>query len=360
MTHPRPRELFDSLKAYKAGASAALDDLKLASNENPYGPLPEVRDAVAAELDRFNRYPDPSAHALYDALATRYGLPEEHFALGAGSVSVLMNLLQVMCQDGDEVLFAWRSFEAYPIAVHLTGARAVRVGLLEDGRHDLDAMAKEFTSATKVVILCSPNNPTGPAIRTDELFDFMAKVPPHVLVIFDEAYTEFVTDPLAARGLSLFTAFNNVALLRTFSKAYGLAGLRVGYTLAPAAIAEAVRKITTPFAVTNLAQIAAVASLKADEELRERVAGITAERERVIGVLKEAGWQIPDSQGNFVWLGLGSQSAQFAAQCEPLGLTVRVFPDEGVRVTIGSPEANDAFLSVAKAGADNWSFDLSE
>lgn len=350
MTNPMPRAALDPLVAYRAGAAAPVDDRKLASNENPFAPLPRVVEALSVELNRMNRYPDPGVTALYTALSARFGLPQSNFAIGAGSGSVLSDLLQVMCEPGDEVVYAWRSFEAYPLWIHLSGARGVAVPLTSDARHDLDEMAKEITSATKVVLLCSPNNPTGTTINADELYSFLEKVPSNVLVVLDEAYSEFVRSPQAARGLSVFTAFNNVAVLRTFSKAYGLAGLRIGYVLASEPITEAIRKVTTPFAVTNFASIAAVESLKAQEELHDRVDRIVAERNRVVAALTEIGWTIPDAQGNFVWLDLGEKSVEFGQACVEKGLTVRVFADEGVRVTIGSAEANDMFLDVAAKG----------
>lgn len=348
--NPMPRDALFGIKAYKAGAAAPVDDMKLASNENPFGPLPSVVEAITKEAQRINRYPDPAVRELYSLLANRFGLPESNFAIGAGSSTVLMNLIRIMCEPEDEVIYAWRSFEGYPLAVSLADARGVQVPLTDDGQHDLGAMLKEITSATKVIILCSPNNPNGTIISAGEIYDFLEKVPSDVLVIFDEAYAEFVRAADAARGLSLFTSFNNVAVLRSFSKAHGLAGLRIGYTLAPEAIAEAVRKVTAPFAVTNLAAHAAVASLNAQDEFVDRVDQIVAERDRMVLALRTAGWEIPEPQGNFVWLDLGGRSADFAQACVDAGLTVRLFSDEGVRVSIGLPEANDAFLKIAQTG----------
>jgi histidinol-phosphate aminotransferase len=350
MTSPRLRAALDSIPAYRAGrppAAGADRSYKLSSNENPYPPLPSVVEKVAAAATYLNRYPDMGASALYAALAARLDVDVARLATGAGSVAVLYNLLQAACGDGDEVVYAWRSFEAYPIAVGLTGARDVRVPLGPGERHDLNAMQKAVTDHTRVVFVCSPNNPTGPAVHRDELMQFVDAVPTRVIVVIDEAYREFVTDEDSADGLEVAQGRNNVVVLRTFSKAYGLAGLRVGYAIAPPPIAEAIRKCSLPFGVSQLAQVAAVASLEAEPELLERVAALVDERARVVAALREQGWSVPDAQGNFVWLPLGDRSADFAAHCDARGVSVRPFASDGVRVTVGEKEANDLFLSAA-------------
>jgi histidinol-phosphate aminotransferase len=252
-----------------------------------------------------------------------------------------------MCAEGDEVVYAWRSFEAYPIAVGVTGATAVEVPLTEGARHDLDAMADAVTDRTKVVLVCSPNNPTGPVVRGAELEAFLDRVPEHVLVVVDEAYREFVRDPEVLDGMEFFRGRDNVCLLRTFSKAYGLAGLRVGYGVAPQSLAEAIRKCALPFGVSHVAQQAAVASLGQEPALFERVDALVEERSRVWHALREQGWDVPTSEANFVWLGLGDDTVEFAADCEAAGIMVRPFAGDGVRVTIGETEANDVFLKVA-------------
>ena len=208
-------------------------------------------------------------------------------------------------------------------------------------------MAAAVTERTRLVLLCSPNNPTGPALRRDELVDFLERVPPDGLVVLDEAYREFVRDPAAPDGVEMAGDRPNVCVLRTFSKAYGLAGLRVGYAIASEDVAEALRATSVPFGVGSLAQAAAIASLDAEAELLERVERIVAERERVVGELAQRGWEVPDAQGNFVWLALGDRTAAFAAACEEDGIFVRPFAGDGVRVTVADPEANDAFLRVA-------------
>ncbi|WP_269304802.1 histidinol-phosphate transaminase [Aeromicrobium sp. HA] len=346
MTDPRPRQVLAAIPAYRPGRPALDESHKLSSNENPFPPLPGVVERAAAGLARMNRYPDPGVTALGEALAERHGLSTDHFAFGTGSVSVLFGLLDAWCGPGDEVVYPWRSFEAYPIAVDLPGATSVRVPLTADHRHDLPAMADAITERTKVVLVCTPNNPTGPVVTEAEFEEFMARVPTTVLVVVDEAYVEFVRDPDALAGAAALARHANVVVLRTFSKAYGLAGLRIGYSTAHPAITEAIRKALPPFGVTDIAQAAALASLEAQAELEERVEAVVAERTRVFDALREQGWDVPSSHANFVWLPLGERSAEFAEHAHPI--SVRPFP-EGVRVTIGTPEINDAFLARAAA-----------
>jgi len=347
---PRPRHTVAAIPTYVAGKPPTprpgQQVYKLSSNENPYPPLPGVVEAAEAAVAQMNRYPDMGNSALYDALVERLGVPREQLAAGTGSVAVLYHLLQAFCDPGDEVVYAWRSFEAYPIAVSATGAVSVQVPVTSEGRHDLGAMAAAVTDRTKVVIVCTPNNPTGPSVSHSELREFVAKVPAHVLVVVDEAYREFVRaeDPIDA--LVLQSANANVAVMRTFAKAYGLAGLRVGYLLGHADVAGAVRACALPFGVSTIAQAAAVASLAAETELLDRVDSIVAERDRVASGLAAQGWSFPDPQGNFVWLPLGERVAEFAAAAEAAGITVRPFAGEGVRVSIGEPAANDVLLTV--------------
>jgi histidinol-phosphate aminotransferase len=245
------------------------------------------------------------------------------------------------------VVFAWRSFEAYPIAVTAAAASAVRVPVLGDGRHDLDAMADAVTERTRVVLVCTPNNPTGPAVTQAELDAFLERVPPHVLVVVDEAYLEFVRMDDPVDGLATYRFRPNVVLTRTFSKAYGLAGFRVGYAVGPAALAGALRAVSLPFGVSSVAQAAAIASLEQEDALLERVAALVAERERVAAALAGSGWQVPEPQGNFVWFDLGERTTEFAAAAEDAGIVVRPFAGEGVRASIGEPEANDRLVRVA-------------
>ena len=353
MTHSTPqiRQAIADIPAYVPGKPPrpreGVRTYKLSSNENPNPPLPGVVEAVTGAVEAMNRYPDMGCTGLYAALSERLGVPAEHLAAGTGSVAVLYHLLQAFCESGDEVVYAWRSFEAYPIAVAVTGATSVQVPLGPGARHDLHAMLEAITDRTKVVIVCTPNNPTGPAVPQAELEAFIDRVPPHVVVVVDEAYREFVRSEDPVDGLRLYAGRSNVVVMRTFAKAYGLAGFRVGYVVAPPEIASAVRACALPFGVSSVAQAAAVASLAAEPELLERVDRIVAERERVLAELRAQGWTVPDAQGNFVWLALGDRTAEFAAAAEDAGIMVRPFAGEGVRVTIGEPEANDVFLSVA-------------
>lgn len=344
MIEPRPRAVLANIPAYRPGRPAPDERRKLSSNENPFGPLPGVMEQAAEQLTRINRYPDPGVTTLAHALATRFGLGPEHFAFGTGSVAVLFALLDAWCGPADEIVYAWRSFEAYPIAADLPGSTSVRVPLTADHRHDLPAMAAAMTERTKVVLVCTPNNPTGSTVTAAEFDEFMTMVPAHVLVVVDEAYVEFVRDLTAMSGLTALQRYPNVVVLRTFSKAYGLAGLRVGYAIAHPTIAETIRKALPPFGVTDVAQAAALASLAAEDELRLRVESIVSERERMLITLRDQGWDVGESQGNFLWLPLGDRSAEFAEHVRPLA--VRPFP-EGVRVTIADPAVNDEFLARA-------------
>jgi histidinol-phosphate aminotransferase len=294
-----------------------------------------------------NRYPDMGVSALTAALSHRLDVPAEHLAVASGSVAALYYLLQAVVEPGDEVVYAWRSFEAYPIATGVTGGTAVQIPLTVGARHHLDAMADAITERTRAVLVCTPNNPTGPIVTEEELHTFIKRVPSDALVVIDEAYREFVRDERMADGISLYRDSPNVCVLRTFSKAYGLAGFRVGYLVAPEPIATAARKCSLPFGVSQVAQDAAIASLEAEPALLARVDELVSERTRVQVGLAANGWDIPDAQGNFVWLALGDATLEFAATCAQAGLMVRPFAGDGVRVTIGEPAANDAFLRVA-------------
>lgn len=337
----RLRDDLQTLPVYVPGARGGHAAFKLSSNENPFPPLPAVLTAVADAAADLNRYPDMAASELTTALSETLGVPPDWLVLGNGSVAVLETLMRAACRPGEEIVFAWRSFEAYPIAVHVAGATAVHVPLREDGGHDLAAMAAAITPATRAVLLCSPNNPTGPVLRHDEVVDFLNRVPPHVLVVLDEAYLEFITDPQAADGLTLLAEHDNLVLLRTFSKAHGLAGLRVGYAVAHPDIVGGLRAAATPFGVNALAQAAALAALRERATIAERCAEIITKRDRITQDLAGQGWQVPETQGNFYWLPLGPQSADFAEQAAARGALVRAFAEEGVRVSVGEDEAND-------------------
>jgi histidinol-phosphate aminotransferase len=294
-----------------------------------------------------NRYPDMGSSALYTALSARLGVPANDLAAATGSVALIYQLLSAFCDPGDEVVYAWRSFEAYPIAVTTAAAASVQVPVTADGRHDLPAMAAAVTDRTKVVMVCTPNNPTGPAVTQTQLDQLLAAVPSHVVVVVDEAYVEFVRMDDAVDGLATYRDHPNVVLFRTFSKAYGLAGFRVGYAVAQEPIAAALRAVSLPFGVSAVAQAAAIASLDAEAELFERVDALVAERERLVAGLRDVGWKVPEPQGNFVWFALGEETGAFAAAADDAGIVVRPFAGEGARVSIGDPEANDRVVRVA-------------
>jgi histidinol-phosphate aminotransferase len=350
-TSPKLRAELDGIPTYKPGRPPAAGGpaaYKLSSNENPYPPLPGVMETVMATAAGFNRYPDMACTGLMSELADRFGVPVSHLATGTGSVGVAQQLLQATSGPGDEVIYAWRSFEAYPIITRISGATPVQVPLTPGEVHDLDAMAGAITDRTRLIFVCNPNNPTGTVVRRAELERFLDRVPSDVLVVLDEAYREFIRDPEVPDGVELYRDRPNVAVLRTFSKAYGLAGLRVGFAVAHEPVADALRKTAVPFGVTQVAQDAAVASLRAEDELLGRVGSLVCERLRVREALVEQGWTVPETQANFVWLRLGERTAEFAGLCERAGVMVRPFPGEGARVTIGETEANDIFLRTAE------------
>ena len=351
---PYLRAVLESIPAYKPGRKVVGPDgrsIKLSSNESPYGPLPSVREAITRASADLNRYPDPGAAELVARLAAHLDVPEDHVALGAGSVGLLQQLLEAVGEPGAEVVYAWRSFEAYPLLAELSGVTSVRVPLMDE-THDLEALLAAITDNTRMVLVCNPNNPTGTAVRERELVDFLDRVPDHVLVILDEAYREYVRDPEVPDGVNLYRDRPNVAVLRTFSKAYGLAAVRLGFLFGHPTVTAAARKTLVPFAVNHLAQAAGIASLDAESELLERVEATVKERERVREALVASGWTVPPTEANFVWLRLDGDTLDFAAACAEVGVSVRPFDGEGARVSLGTPEENDVFLSVATGYAE--------
>jgi histidinol-phosphate aminotransferase len=340
-----------TVPAYKPGqapAAAAGEAHKLSSNESPYGPLPSVVEVIAEAARDINRYPDNGAAALTEAIARRFAVPVGHVAVGCGSVGVLQQLMEAVGEPGAEALYAWRSFEAYPPLSDLAGMTSVRVPLADE-THDLAAMAAAITPRTRLILVCNPNNPTGTVVRERELTEFLDRVPTDCLVILDEAYREYIRDNDVPDGISLYRDRPNVAVLRTFSKAYGLAGLRIGFLIGHEPVAEAIRKTMLPFTVNAIGQAAAVASLGAEDELLERVEATVKERDRVREALRAEGWTVPASEANFVWLRLGDQTAAFAQACDAAAISVRPYAGEGARISIGTPAANDAFLAAARA-----------
>jgi len=310
---------------------------------------------ISDAANDINRYPDMGNADIAEAVAqflnesaseaalARGPLKAEHVVLGTGSVAVAAHV-----DAGDEVIFPWRSFEAYPIITSVAGGVSVKVPLAAGGALDLDAMAQVITERTKVILVCTPNNPTGPAVTHAQVEAFLAKVPSNVLVVLDEAYLEFVRMDDALDALAFLAKYPNVVVLRTFSKAYGLAGLRVGYAVARERLAAGIRAASTPFGINLVAQHAVLASLAAKDELFARVDALVAERERMVTALRQQGWDVADTQANFVWLELGERTGTIAAECSARGLLVRPFAGEGIRVSVGEPEATDLFLELAQ------------
>jgi histidinol-phosphate aminotransferase len=325
--------------------------MKLASNETVFGPLPSVRASIERAADIINRYPDSGCVQLKAALAKHVGsgFDPEHIAVGAGSVNLCQQLVQITASAGDEVIFGWRSFELYPPLVQVAGATAVKVPLT-DHTFDLYAMLAAITEHTRLIFVCNPNNPTSTVVDPDALTRFVEAVPPHIVIAIDEAYVEYIRDGMLPDSLGLVRTRSNVVVLRTFSKAYGLAGLRVGYAVGPPKLITALDQVFVPFSVTNISQAAAIASVDAADELLTRTDALVAARARVSAELRDAGFTLPPSQANFVWLPLGPRTQDFVTQAAAAGIVVRPYGADGVRVSIGAPNENDALLTFAR----NW------
>jgi histidinol-phosphate aminotransferase len=355
---PHPRPALTALPVYKPGKSAEVamaehqieSAIKLASNENPYDPLPSVRARLTDASSLLNRYPDHRATELRAALAAMHGLQIDQVTVGCGSVGLLQQILLSYVDPGDDVVYAWRSFEAYPIYTAVVGGNSIQVPL-RDEAFDMSAIEAALTARTKVVLITSPNNPTGTTVTHDEMQHLLDVVPTGCLVVLDEAYFEYVTATDAPRALELLAANPHLLVLRTFSKAYGLATLRVGYAFAHPDVVGAVDKTLIPFAVNGIGQAAALASLDAHDELRNRVTATLAERDRVVAALQATGHPLADAQANFVWMPVGDSASALTLALEARGIVTRPFPGEGIRVTIGSPEENDRFLAALAAAS---------
>jgi histidinol-phosphate aminotransferase len=327
--------------------------IKLASNETVHGPLPSVRAAIERATDRIHRYPDSANLQLKAALAKHLSsassadFAPEQVAVSCGSVSLCQQVIQITAAAGDEVVMGWHSFELYPPMTQVAGAVAVKVPLT-DHTFDLYAMLAAVTERTRLIFVCNPNNPTATVVDPDALARFVEAVPPHILIAIDEAYVEYIRDGMLPDSLQLARTRSNVVVLRTFSKAYGLAGLRVGYAVGHPDLITALDQVYVPFAVTSISQAAAIASLDAADELLARTDAVVAERARVSAGLRDAGFALPPSQANFVWLPLGTRTQEFVARAAEARIVVRPFAPDGVRVSIGAPEENDALLRFAR------------
>jgi histidinol-phosphate aminotransferase len=350
--NPQLRPEMAKLPTYKAGKKVesvnGLTAYKLSSNEVAHSPLPSVVAAIIDAANEINRYPDPFTTKLNQALSDKFSIPVDQIATGTGSVGVCQQIIQAVAGAGDEVIYAWRSFEAYPIVATIAGAISVQVPLTHDGQHDLTAMLSAITPRTRVIFVCTPNNPTGGIVTQQQINELLAKVSKDILVVIDEAYVEFNRDDNAIDGISTMKTNSNVGVLRTFSKAYGLAGLRVGYFIGPKNVADAVRKTAVPFGVSNIAQAAAVASLEHEAELFQRVDEVIAERRWFESELATLGFKLPPSQANFVWLPLGDRTEEFASRSEGIAVSIRPFPGEGVRISIGERQALERVIELAK------------
>jgi histidinol-phosphate aminotransferase len=337
-------ELAD-LPAYTPGKTVP-GAIKIASNETVDGPLPGVRAAIEKATENINRYPDNGYVELKDRLAKHVKFAPEHIAVGAGSVSLCQQLIQITASVGDEVMFGWRSFEIYPLQVRTAGATPVQV-LLTDYTYDLDAMLAAVTDRTRLIFVCNPNNPTSTVVDPEALARFVAAVPSDVLIALDEAYVEYIRDDLLPDSFELVREHSNVVVLRTFSKAYGLAGLRIGYAVGDPDVITALGRVYVPFTATSVSQSAAIASLDAADELLARTDAVVAERARVTATLRQAGFTVPPSQANFVWLPLAEHTNDFVNSAADNRLLVRPYGQDGVRVTVAAPHENDAFLDFA-------------
>ncbi len=322
---------------------------QLASNESPFPPHPQVIEAIAAAAGAMHRYPDPDATLLRRRLAERFETDPSRIAVGNGSCEILLAAAEALCEPGDEILFAWPAFSMYPYLPALTGAREIRVPLAEGDVHDLEAMASEVTAATQLLLVCNPNNPTGTHIPAAEIAAFCERVPPHVTIALDEAYVEFQTDDDPEASLDLLADFPNLVVLRTFSKCYGLAGLRVGYAIGSSTFRAAIDAVRQPFSVNALAQAAGAEAILHQDDVLRRVESTVAERLRVEEALRGMGLRTAETQANFSWIDLGgAEEAQVVAGLAEREIAVRPgtpLGDPGhIRVSYGTEAENDRFL----------------
>jgi histidinol-phosphate aminotransferase len=342
----------EDIPVYPAASTYAFDGelVKLASNETPYAPHPQVLEAVESQLRTLNRYPDPEKSLLRRRISERTGVPVDRIAVGNGSVELLLAAAEAMLEPGAEIVYAWPSFSMYPQMAAQSGATAVSVPLNDAGEHDLEAMAREVTAATRLVLVCNPNNPSATALTPATIDAWVAELPRHVAVVLDEAYVEFSALQDPDDSLDLLGHHPNLVLLRTFSKVYGLCGLRAGYALCPEPFRLAVDRVRQPFAVNALAQAAAAEALNHQDEVERRVEQNVIERVHVESELADRGLETTDSQANFSWVGLGDRDEdEIVDGLARQGVIVRAGSALGepgrLRVTYGTRRENDRFLS---------------
>lgn len=346
-----PRAAVLAMPSYKPGKDAKQSEaelgitnaIKLASNENPLPPLPEVVAAITAVIGGVNRYADHRAMELRAVLADWQGVELSHVTVGNGSSAILHRLAAAYVDAGDEVLYPWRSFEVYPVYTKLLDGIPVTVPLVEETA-DLAGLAAAITDRTKLIMIANPNNPTGTAVSAAQLNEFCSQVPRRVVVVIDEAYFEFVDPALGNTITDVLPNHPNVIITRTFSKAQGLAGLRVGYAVADPQIISAIDKTQLPFAVNAAAQAGAIAAVKHSDKIAVRVRDIVEERTRVLAEVRSWGVEVPESQANFIYLPLGAKANVVFAAMERDGLVTRLFDQLGVRITISTPAENTRML----------------
>ena len=352
---PQPKAAIAALPSYRPGRSAAqamhdyglASAIKLASNEVPWGPLPVVSSAIEEAARGANRYPDHGAGALRAAIASHLGLEAERIAVGCGSVGLLQQLCLTFAGWGDEVVYGWRSFEAYPILTQIAAAQGVTAPLVNE-TIDARMLLRSFSRRTRLVLVAQPNNPTSTAMSRADLQYLADSLPDGCLLVVDEAYREFVHDPAIPDALELLGHRPNVVVLRTFSKAHGLAALRVGYMIGAPEVVNAVDRTLIPFAVNAVAQAAAIAALGAMDETTARIDELVDERTRVVAGLRALDVEVPETHTNFVWLRVGEAALPLAEQLEREGVVTRAFEGDGIRVTIGTREENDRFLDAVR------------
>jgi histidinol-phosphate aminotransferase len=342
----------ENIPVYPAASTYAFEGelVKLASNETPFAPHPQVLEAIETHLRTLNRYPDPEKSALRHRISERTGVPVGRIAIGNGSCELLLSAAEAMLEPGAEVVYAWPSFSIYPHLAAMSGARAVKVPLNDAGEHDLESMAREITAATRMVIVCNPNNPSATALAPAVIDAWVAELPRHVAVVLDEAYVEFSSLQDPDDSLDLLGRHPNLVVLRTFSKVYGLCGLRVGYSLGSESFRLAVDRVRQPFSVNALAQAAATEALGHQDEVERRVEQNVIERVHVETELEERGLETTDSQANFSWVALGDRDEdEIVDGLAERGVIVRAGKALGeagrMRVTYGTRHENDRFLA---------------
>ncbi|MFS4093805.1 histidinol-phosphate transaminase [Streptomyces sp. AF1A] len=318
---------------------------RLALNESPYPPLPSVREAMHRVVAQAHRYPQFRPDDLTERIAAWCRVTPDRVVVGSGSVGVALQLLRAVVRPGDSVAYAWRTFDAYPLLAEMVGARPVPVPLTPGGDQDLGALLAALDDRSRVVVLCSPHNPTGSLVTADALSAFLRQVPRRVTVLLDEAYVEFARDTGLPDARTLLDAHPNLLVLRTFSKAYGLAALRVGYGLGSPRLVERIRRQQLPFGINAVAAAAVRASLEAESEVRLRVDSVVAERERLRGELVSLGWQVRPGHANSVWLAAPDPVDAGAVALTVAGVQARHYPGEGLRLTVGDRNANDTVLT---------------